>query len=168
MRTASMRTAGIFILWLLFNFVSFSQDKESNLLTPKPKGTVVSNDAALSSENAVNTEQRVPVLHTVSEPSVPWTSYQSENLSPNIVRFYYNGFRVSLGSADSETEALSIKKELAIKLGIDILEIYKEKDTYSLKVGDFYDEGSAALLMYQLRQLGFSKAKIIANKVNVF
>lgn len=100
--------------------------------------------------------------------SIPWYSYSGNNISTNIVKFYTDGFRVSLGAVDGQDEALLIKRELEFKLGIDLLYIYKDKDKYFLRLGDFIDNGSARLMMFQLQQLGYTKARVIEDKVFVF
>ncbi|MBK7866734.1 MAG: hypothetical protein IPJ75_06925 [Ignavibacteriales bacterium] len=105
---------------------------------------------------------------SLTAESVPWYSYSSNNISTNIVKFYTDGFRVSLGAANGQDEALLIKRELEFKLGIDLLYIYKDKDKYLLRLGDFIDNGSARLMMFQLQQLGYTKARVIEDKVFVF
>lgn len=100
--------------------------------------------------------------------SKPWYSYQDSKLSDHIVKFYTDGFKVSLGSVQTESEALMIKRELSYKIGIDLLYIYKEKDKYLLRLGDFTDNGAARLMMFQLIQMGYTKAKVIPDKVYSF
>lgn len=116
-------------------------------------------------EQDVKFYQGSPSLTADSEP---WYSYSSNNISTNIVKFYTDGFRVSLGATNSQEEALLIKRELEFKLGIDLLYIYKDKDKYLLRLGDFIDNGSARLMMFQLQQLGYTKARVIEDKVFVF
>lgn len=105
---------------------------------------------------------------SLTAESTPWYSYPSNNISTNVVKFYTDGFRVSLGSVNNQDEALLIKRELEFKLGIDLLYIYKDKDKYLLRLGDFIDNGSARLMMFQLQQLGYNKARVIEDKVFVF
>ena len=100
--------------------------------------------------------------------AIPWYSYSNSWNSANIVRFYTDGFRVALGTVELESDALMIKRELAYKLGIDLLYIYKEKDKYILRLGDFVDNGSARLMMFQLIQLGYPKARVVEDKVYSF
>ncbi len=105
---------------------------------------------------------------SLTAEATPWYSYSSDKISANIVKFYTDGFRVSLGATNSQDEALLIKRELEFKLGIDLLYIYKDKDKYLLRLGDFIDNGSARLMMFQLQQLGYTKARVIEDKVFVF
>ncbi|GAB1442050.1 hypothetical protein MASR2M39_08850 [Ignavibacteriales bacterium] len=121
--------------------------------------------------NLVAQEQDVKFYRgspSLTSESIPWYSYSSDNISANIVKFYTDGFRVSLGATNSQDEALLIKRELEFKLGFDLLYIYKEKDKYLLRLGDFIDNGSARLMMFQLQQLGYNKARVIEDKVFVF
>ncbi len=108
-----------------------------------------------------------PVDSSVTQ-AIPWYSYTSSDNSAHIVKFYTDGFRVSLGMVDLESDALMIKRELAYKLGIDLLYIYKEKDKYLLRLGDFVDNGSARQMMFQLMQLGYTKARVVEDKVYSF
>lgn len=126
---------------------------------------VILASALLAQEQDVKFYQGSPSL---SAESIPWYSYSSTNISENIVKFYTDGFRVSLGAVNGQDEALMIKRELEYKLGIDLLYIYKDKDKYLLRLGDFIDNGSARLMMFQLQQLGYNKARVIEDKVFVF
>ncbi len=118
---------------------------------------------------AQETNMNLPALSvTPAVVASPWYTYSKNSNSEKLVKFYTDGFRVSLGTVDSESGALMIKRELAIKIGIDLLYIYKEKDKYSLRLGDFIDNGSARQMMFQLIQLGYTKARVVEDKIYSF
>lgn len=116
-------------------------------------------------------EQDIELAYPVDSSliaSKPWYSYQNPKLSDHIIRFYTDGFKVSLGTVQTEAEALMIKRELSYKIGIDLLYIYKDKDKYLLRLGDFTDNGAARLMMFQLIQMGYTKARVVPDKVFSF
>lgn len=105
---------------------------------------------------------------TVFSNAIPWQSYSLTDNSSHIVLFYTDGYRVSLGTVEIESDAFMIKRELKYRIGIDLLYIYKEKDKYLLRVGDFTDIGSARQMMFQLIQLGYTQARVVEDKVYTF
>ncbi len=127
--------------------------------------------ASLSCISLLAQETNISLSPLPGSPVVvatPWYTYSKNSNSEKLVKFYTDGFRVSLGTVDNESGALMIKRELAIKIGIDLLYIYKDKDKYSLRLGDFIDNGSARQMMFQLIQLGYTKARVVEDKIYSF
>ena len=106
-----------------------------------------------------------------SEKPDVWYNYETkaanDTSSPQIVS-QINGYRVQVFSTDNLEEADSLRSKLYMMTNQKAIYITFEPPFYKVKVGDFLKISEAKDLSFKLNQLGYSEARVINDKVNIF
>lgn len=84
------------------------------------------------------------------------------------VRGHTNGYRVQVVATDNLQQADSIKSELPSITNSRAIYISFDPPFYKVKVGDFINISDAKNLSFKLNQLGYSEARVINDKINLF
>jgi len=79
-----------------------------------------------------------------------------------------NGFRVQVLSTDNLANADSLRSELYNKTNQDHIYIIFDPPFYRIEVGDFTQISAANDLNFKLKQLGYSEARVVNEKINIY
>jgi hypothetical protein len=79
-----------------------------------------------------------------------------------------NGFRVQVLSTDDLANADSLRSELYNKINQNHIYIIFDPPFYRIEVGDFTQISAANDLKFKLNQLGYSEARVVNEKVNIY
>jgi SPOR domain len=100
-----------------------------------------------------------------------WYSYKSKSItdtSAQQIVSQTNGYRVQVFSTDNLQEADSIRTELYLKTNQKAVYITFEPPFYKVKVGDFLKNSEAKDLSFKLNQIGYTEARVINDKINIY
>lgn len=79
-----------------------------------------------------------------------------------------NGYRVRVSSTEKLDEAESLRSELFTKTNQKQIYIIFDPPFYRVEIGDFTDISSARDLRFKLNQLGYSEARVVSEKINIY
>lgn len=100
-----------------------------------------------------------------------WYNYEntenSDTASLKIVG-HADGYRVQVFVSDNLDEADSIRNELYSVINQRAVYISFDPPFYKVKVGDFSNISDAKNFSFKLNQLGYSKSRVINDKINLF
>lgn len=113
-------------------------------------------------------EKTKPVTKESIEAWYDYTNSADVSIAGKIVVNTVNGFRVRVFSTDNLNEADSLRNELYTKTNQKQIYIIFDPPFYRIEIGDFTDISSARDLKFKLNQLGYSEARIVNEKVNVY
>jgi hypothetical protein len=106
-----------------------------------------------------------------SSHSVVWYNFKvdssADTTAPQIVG-QSNGYRVQIYVTDNLQEADSVKDDISTKLNQNDIYISFDPPFYKVKIGDFKNYSDAKDFRFKLNQLGFSDARIINDKINIY
>lgn len=100
-----------------------------------------------------------------------WYNYENpENLDTASLQIagQADGYRVQVFVSDNLEEADSIRTELYSVTNQRAVYISFDPPFYKVKVGDFSNISEAKNLSFKLNQLGYSKSRVINDKINLF
>lgn len=95
------------------------------------------------------------------------TSVEPQNSDETVVSTA-NGFRVQVFSTDDLANADSLRTELYSKTNQQHIYIIFDPPFYKIEVGDFIQISAANDLRFKLNQLGYSEARVINEKINIY
>lgn len=172
----------IFVLFLPILIISCSAStadrygKEENKKEKKEEKKEITNKNG-NNENFDLTPYRatfdVEGKAKATKPEMPdvWYNYKtkagSDTSAPQIVG-QVNGYRVQVFSTDNLEEADSIRTELYLETNQKAIYIAFEPPFYKVKVGDFLKISEARDLRFKLNQIGYTEARVINDKINVY
>lgn len=79
-----------------------------------------------------------------------------------------NGYRVQIYVTDNLQEADSVKDDVTAKLSQNDIYVAFDPPFYKVKIGDFKNYSDAKDYRFKLNQLGFTDARIVNDKVNLY
>ena len=100
-----------------------------------------------------------------------WYNYKkklnSDTSAPQIVS-QISGYRVQVFSTDNLEEADSVRSELYRQTNQKAVYITFEPPFYKVKLGDFLKISEAKDLSFKLNQIGYTEARVINDKINIY
>jgi len=110
------------------------------------------------------------------ELSDVWYEYENDYENPDDSNFVQNrnivvtvdGYRVLVVATDNLEDANSVRADILAKIKRKEVYISFEPPFYKVKVGDFTDLTESDNLKFRLNQLGYTKARVVQETVNIF
>ena len=78
------------------------------------------------------------------------------------------GYRVQVLITDNLDEANNMRSDIYFKTNQKAVYIVFDPPFYKVEVGDFKNMADAKSLSFQLKQLGYSDARVINETINIF
>ena len=92
------------------------------------------------------------------------TSVQQQTTIVNTV----NGYRVRVSSTENLDNADTLRSQLYDRTNQKHIYIIFDPPFYRIEIGDFLEISSARDLKFKLNQLGYSEARVVSERVNVY
>ena len=122
------------------------------------------------------TKIEIETISNNEELSDVWYEYENDYENPDDSNFVQNrniivtvdGYRVLVVATDNLEDANSVRADILDKIKRKEVYISFEPPFYKVKVGDFTDLTDSDNLKFRLNQLGYTKARVVQETVNIF
>jgi SPOR domain len=143
---------------------------ESKTISPKEQKTY-KEDFDLTKYRAKIDAKDITVDSASTGDNNVWYNFKADSskdtTAPQIIG-QSNGYRIQIYVTDNLQEADSVKDDLTTKLSQNDVYISFDPPFYKVKIGDFKNYSDAKDYRFKLNQLGYSDARIVNDKINLY